>query len=113
MYLRRLENNAYSHCNCPSLPSCESCAGTLLPSLSSLHTFPAKLFQTFFSTGFVEFNSKTNASGIDGTVTAETDGLLIHTQIWVAVVSIVVLVLGTGSRFWLWDPRKRNIQTSS
>ena len=49
----------------------------------------------------------------DGTATAESDGLLIHTQIWVAVVSIVVLVLGTGSWFWLWDHRKGNIQTSS
>jgi hypothetical protein len=32
--------------------------------------------------------------------------MVVHGQVWIAVVSTIVLLLGTGGGFWLMDQRK-------
>jgi hypothetical protein len=32
--------------------------------------------------------------------------MVVHGQVWIAVVSMIVLLLGTGGGFWLMNQRK-------
>jgi hypothetical protein len=73
------------------------------------NTCEADVAQAFFSTIFAHFSfpeSSISSPGSRGSVK-------VYGQVWVALVSIVVLIACTGSIFWLWDRQKRRVTAMS
>ncbi|KIW71206.1 hypothetical protein, variant 1 [Phialophora macrospora] len=63
---------------------------------------PANLVLAFFSTVFVEYGASTR------TPVDRRGHLFVHSQLWIAILSIFFLILGTFATFWVWDrPQKR------
>jgi hypothetical protein len=57
---------------------------------------------------FVAIDPQSNSAGVSDTEYAGSGGMVVHGQIWIAIISMVLLLLGTGGGFWLMDQRKKS-----